>query len=94
MEDKTTKILSKDLFCNMCSLRFYTKPVFDFHMFQIHGHRIETQQEVLILKNEAENLKSEENKKDKIRKMEPKLKKVHECKQSARKGNKAFKCDL
>ena len=49
MEYKTKK-LPENFFCKVCSLQFFSKPVFDFHKFHVHQQSSDTEQNLLNLK--------------------------------------------
>ena len=44
-KEKKKKIMSKQLFCERCSLQFVKKCVFDLHLSVVHGEKIEVKVE-------------------------------------------------
>ena len=45
--------VTKDSFCNQCSLQFDTKLLFNYHLSLVHGQEFETKGEPIDLKEEA-----------------------------------------
>ena len=47
-------IIVKDFYCELCSLQFDKKYVFDLHMSLVHGKKIEIKNEPVTLENEMD----------------------------------------
>ena len=48
------RIIVKDLYCELCSLQFDKKYVFDLHMSLVHGKKIKIKKETMTLENEMD----------------------------------------
>ena len=51
MEDR---IILKDLYCELCSLQFNKKNIFDLHMSMLHGKEIQIKKKPVTLENEMD----------------------------------------
>ena len=48
------RMILKDFYCELCSLQFDKKYVFDLHMSLVHGKKIKIKKEPMTLENEMD----------------------------------------